>query len=369
MSAHSSGPPPFVVKLVMRLAQLLAVSLGGIIATTVITNVWWRLTPTTDMDILVYDQTVPTDVYPSHASLEQIFEYHRIPYDASQDYVGAKPGGLDPHGVWPLEAPEMIILADAYGVYQNAFGDVDEFGSTRRTRVLSLDLVRDVADWVDAGTPAYGEFAMVVDPTPDAAAALLEQTFHFRSTGWTFRVEEQLANVPPAIQSLGPDPWPYEGPGFIAVRVPVAGRAAESELVVLTEDQLTGFYTGVSGGPPGSAGGDSYFDGWFSMVEPTEGGVVDAWFDLAVTDDGAAVLADHGIPTRFPALIRSDNTLYFAGDGLSDETPFRLRRLKGGAIFTRLVTGDEFQFMYQVLEPSIAWLIDSARSNQVAAAD
>ncbi len=352
----------------MRLFQVFAVFLGGIVAATVITNIWWRLTPPTELDILVYDQTVPTDNYPSHASLGQLFEYHRVPYDIS-DYVGSLPGGVGPYGEWPDERPDLIILADAYGVYENDFGDVDEFGSIRRTEVFNAEQAQDVADWVDAGTPAYGEFSLVTDPTPAPAGQTLEEIFGFESTGWTFRVEGDLANVPPAIQTLGPFPWPYEGPGFIAVQVPAAGRDVDPRLIVLTEEMMTSDFTGVRGGPPGAAGGESLFDGWFAYVEPTDGAVVDAWFDLSLTEEGLAVLADEGIPATFPAMIRTENTLYFAGDGLSDETPFRLRRLKGGAIFTRLVTGSEFQFLYQVMEPSIAWLIDAAVSNQVAAGD
>ena len=42
---------------------------------------------------------------------------------------------------------------------------------------------------------------------------------------------------------------------------------------------------------------------------------------------------------------------------MEDETPCRLRHLKGNASFTRLVTGDEFRFLYRVLEPSVGWLL------------
>ncbi len=369
MSAHSSGPPPLVIRLVMRLTQVLAVLLGGIVAVTIITNVWWRLTTPVELDVLVYDQTVPNENYPSHAALGQLFEYHRVPYDVATDYVGSKPGGLANHGTWPTERPDLIILADAYGVYENEFGEVDEFGSIRRTETFNAEQAADVAEWVADGVPAYGEFSLVTDPTPAAAGQTLEELFGFESTGWTFRVEGDLRNVPPAIQTLGPHPWPYEGPGFIAVRVRAAGRDIDPELIVLTEEYTTSEYTGVTGGPPGSGGGDSLFDGWFAMVNPVDGAHVDAWFNLNVTDEGADILADHGIPVSFPAMVRTENTLYFAGDGLSDETPFRLRRLKGGAVFTRLITGAEFQFLYQVMEPSIAWLIDAAVSNQVASGD
>jgi hypothetical protein len=113
----------------------------------------------------------------------------------------------------------------------------------------------------------------------------------------------------------------------------------------------------VLGGPPGSIAGRSPFHRWIGVVEAAEGTAVDAWFELPVNNRGAAVLDRLDIPVVFPALIRTSNTLYFAGNGLSDETPFRLRRLQGGATLTRLVTGQEFRFFYQILEPSMGWLL------------
>lgn len=357
MSGHDVGPPALGVRVTTWVTQSVAVSLAALLFVVISTSLWWRLTPEQRLDVFVFDQSVTDERFSDHAVLGQLLEYHRVPYDPATDYYGAAPGGLGIHGEWPVARPDLIFLADSYGVYVNDQGEVDDFAGNRVTSALTLSQVEDVASWIDQGTPAYAEFALVTQPTPGPAATLLEETFGFRSTGWTIHQSEDLAELSPSIKSLGAFPWPFEGPGIVLVATPVAGRQAPLSIVVLTEDQLTHSMPTVTGGPPGSGGGTADFDKWITMVEPLAGSTVDAWFELPVNSEGAAVLARVGIPNRFPALIRTDRTLYFAGDGLQDDTPFRLRNLKGGASFTRLVTGDEYRFLYQVLEPSVGWLL------------
>ncbi|MEZ5226433.1 MAG: hypothetical protein R2710_07095 [Acidimicrobiales bacterium] len=370
MSAAPSGPPPLVARLVMYLTQTIGVSLASIVVMTMLTSAWWRLTPHREVDILVYDQNVPNETYGQHGALAQIFEYHRVPY-ALDDYVGLTPGTWEPHGEWPEQQPDLIVLADVTGVYLDENNEPDEFGGRPVGEVIWPSQAEDIQRWVAAGTPAYGEFSMVVEPTPGRAGAILEDVFGVSSTGWRIRMFDDLTLVSPGIRNLGAYPWPYTGRGLVAVSGPAGGRNQGRNLVVLTEEQLDGFEIRIIGGPPGSPGGNARFDGWVEVVQPDPGTELDAVFELPVNADGAKMLARMGLPTRFAALVRTDRTLYFAGDGLRDETPFRLRKLKGGATFTRLVTGDEFQFLYQVLEPSFGWLLDRVpeSTDQVASTD
>ncbi len=351
----------------MHLTQVVGVSLASIVVMTALTSIWWRLTPHRELDILVYDQNVPNETYGQHGALDQIFEYHRVPYELD-DYVGLTPGTWEPHGEWPQRRPDLIVLADVTGVYLDEFGQPDEFGGRPVGEVIWPSQAEDIRDWVAAGTPAYGEFSMVVEPTPGPAGATLESVFGVRSTGWRIRMFDDLAHVSPGIRNLGAYPWPYSGPGLVAVSGPAGGRNQGRNLLVLTEDQLSGPAIRVLGGPPGSPGADALFNGWVEVVQPDPGTEVDAVFELPVTADGDRLLARMGLPNRFAALIRTDHTLYFAGDGLRDETPFRLRRLEGGATFTRLITGDEFQFLYQILEPSFGWLLEQIPENDREAA-
>ncbi len=342
----------------MALAKVASVFLASLAMAVLITNVWWRLTPSRDLDLLVYDQSVSDDGFREHAILDQLLMYHRVPFTLGEDHIGAAPGG-EPFGDWPTEQPDAIVLADTYGVYVDSFGEIDDLGSRRVSGVIDVEQADDLERWIGAGTPAYGEFSLFTAPTPLDAAAVLERSFSLESTGWVFTAVEELADVSPTLRSLGPTPWPYEGRGFLAVHVTTAnGGEGSRELIVLTEDQLTAPFPDVIGAAPGGISGDAPFPRWFSWVQPIGDAEVTAWFDLQVTEEGAEVLAEAGIPTSLPAVITTDRTLYFAGDGLDDETPFRLRRLKGGSVLTRLVTGDEFRFVYTVLEPAIGWLVE-----------
>lgn len=355
--------------------QVIGVSLASVVLITMLTSAWWRLTPHQDLDVLVYDQNVPTATYAQHGALDHILEYHRVPYELD-DYVGVTPGTWEPNSTWPDERPDLIVLADVTNVRLDETGEPSEVGGTPVGDVLWPSQAEDIARWIDTGTPAYGEFAMVVEPTPGASGAALEDAFGIRSTGWRIRMFDDLEDASPGLRNLGPDPWPYRGPGLIAVSGPAGGRNQGRNLVVLTEDQLGGASIRIIGGPPGSPGGNARFDGWVEVVQPQPGSELDAIFELPVTAEGAQILAQSGLATRFAALVRTQRTLYFAGDGLRDETPFRLRKLKGGATFTRLITGDEFQFLYQVLEPSFGWLIEQVpepgmldESNDVSAGE
>jgi hypothetical protein len=339
----------------MALFQTIGAALCVVVACILVASVWFHLTPERHLDILVYDQTVPSSDLSQHAALEQILQYHRVDYD-NEDYIGLTPGDWTPHGTWPLDRPDLIVLADVNGVTVDEGGQVDPSGGRQVAGHLTPRQADDIAGWIGAGTPAWGEFALFTEPTPAPAAAVLEKAFGVASTGWRLRFFDDLAQVSPNIASLGAFPWPYEGPGMIAVSGPSGGRNQPRQLVVLTADQLTSGTIDLRGGPPGGGQGAAY-DGWVAVVEPREGASVDATFQLPLTDDGRRLLARVGIPDRMPALIRTERTLYFAGDGLSNETPFRLNHLRGGAALTRSITGEEFQFLYQVLEPSFGWLL------------
>lgn len=357
MSSAPTGPPSRSLRVVTHLGRIAAFLVSVVVAIVLITSIWWRLVPERDIDVLVYDQTVPVGEDADRAMLQQLLDHHHVDFEQS-DYVGSEPGGTAPHGTWPSEKPDLIVLADVYGVYLDESGRASDYGDTLATDPFSQAQADDLQQWIEAGTPAYGEFALVTEPTPGPIGEIFEDSFGFRALPWTGRSVEELRDVAPKIKELGPDPWPYSGPGIIFVTSPVSGRFPAPKLVVLTPGMLDRWLPRVVGGPPGAIPGESTFSRWFGLVRPQDGATVDAWFEIHVNAEGAKVLGEAGLPTRFPALIRNERTLYFAGDGLDDDTPFRLKHVQGGALFTRLVTGREFRFAYQILEPSIAWLLE-----------
>ena len=134
-----------------------------------------------------------------------------MPYDLD-DYVGVTPGSWEPHGSWPTERPDLIVLADATGVRLDDDGQPDPSGEHQVSGGISAERARDVARWVAEGTPAYAEFALVTEPTPAEAATTLEEVFGFTASGWRIRFFDDLTTVSPGIQNLGVYPWPYPVP-------------------------------------------------------------------------------------------------------------------------------------------------------------
>ncbi|MDA3039234.1 MAG: hypothetical protein O3C27_06835 [Actinomycetota bacterium] len=95
------------------LGRLAAFVLSVVVTIVLITSIWWRLVPERDIDVLVYDQTVPSGVDADRAMLQQLLDHHHVGYDQN-DCFGSKPGGTAPHGTWPSERPDLIVLADVF---------------------------------------------------------------------------------------------------------------------------------------------------------------------------------------------------------------------------------------------------------------
>ncbi len=319
----------------------------------------WRLQPSHDLEVLVFDVTVVDGGYPEHAVLDKVLHHERVDFELGVDHVGAAPGGAA-FGVWPTEQPELVILADGYGVYQNDDQQVDDFGRTLVSPTLSSDQAADVERWIANGVPAYGEFAFAPEPTPIEASEKFQRAFGFDSTGWLGHSQEDLALVSPNIAELGPSPWPYEGPGLIFVTTRAGDVDPEQQLVVLTASDLTSNLPVFIGGPAGSRGDRAPFASWFELVDPTSA-TVEAWLDLPVNKSGAAILAAAGIPTRWPGVLTTPTTVYVAGDGLDDNTGFAFRSFLGGDWLSyRLDDSPDERFFHQVLRPALSRTVDLA---------
>lgn len=339
---------------------LVWLTIGAVIVWLAWTHVAWRLQPTHDLDMLVFDVTVADDGYREHHVIVSVLEHRRIPYELGVDHVGAAPGG-DPHGHWPDHAPDLIILADGYGVYTDDEGRVDDLGSNRVSPILSDEQAADVYTWVAAGVPAYAEFATIPTPTPPAASELLQAAFGVDATGWLGHAVEDLDALSPRLKSLGPEPWPYEGPGLIFVTTRAGEVEPAPQLVVVPEADLTGLHPRFVGQAPGGRGDGAPFAGWFELVAPRDHVAVDAWLAMPVNADGQRTLAAAGIPVQWPAVMRGETTMYVIGDLLENTTDLTFRQFTPAAGLTYwLVPQEDSAPFHQILLPALDRTIDLA---------
>jgi len=318
--------------------------------------VWW-LSPTKDLDVFVYDQTVPDPSYLEHASLGLVLEYEKVPFDTEDSFVGAAPGGA-PHGYWPAEAPDLVMLVDGYGVYVDASGRVSDEGTVRITDAIRSGDAGRVIGWAGEGSVVYGEFNILGEPTESPASVGLQQLFGVERTGWAGRPYEDLAAVSDRLVTLAGGKWDHSGPGIVLL----GSHGSGARVVVLTADDLVKSLPVVEGVLPGTGRRASAgVDGWFEIIGARSGTEIDMQMRLDVSDSGRAILRTQGIPTEWPFLVRTEKSLYLAADASENSIEFPLRRMTGSPVLMRMLPqSPETAFFYRVYLPVMQWLIGQA---------
>jgi hypothetical protein len=343
-----------IVILMVVLALLLPLLLWPGVASLV----WW-LRPDTELDILVYDQTVPDASYLEHASLGLVLEYEKVPFVTEDSFIGAAPGGL-PQGAWPSAAPDLVMLVDAYGVYLDDAGEVSDQGTSRITSALEQQDTARVMSWVATGTFLYGEFNILGEPTTSPAAQQLQELFGVKRTGWAGRPFEDLADAPASLIALAGGNWDHTGRGIVLLTSGPEGAV----VVVLSDGELENGFPVVEGVLPGSGRSvEARVDGWFEVIATRPGAQVDMSIRLPVTAGGRSRLDQHGIPAEWPFLVRTEKSLYLAADASENSIEFPLRRMTGSPSFMRVLPHSaQTEFFYRVYLPVVQWLIETAGS-------
>ena len=319
----------------------------------------WSLRPASKVSLVVYDQTVPDASYLEHASLGLVLEYEKVPFVTEDSFIGAGPGGA-PHGTWPAEAPDLVMLVDAYGVYVDDTGDVSDEGTNRITDAFGEEDADIVLDWAGSGAVVYGEFNMLGEPTASPASRRLGEFFGVARTGWAGRPFEDLAAVPDRLVALAGGTWDYTGRGIVLLAPGPDGAS----VVVLTSDDLTASLPVVRGDLPGSGrSATARVDGWFEIITTAPGVQVDMHMSLPVTEGGRALLHQSGIPMEWPFLVRNEKSLYLAADASENSVDFPLRRMTGSPVLMRVLPqSPETEFFYEVYVPVMQWLVHSAEA-------
>lgn len=346
-----------LVTIVRRLAFVLVVVV--VLGTFPVLHVMWRTQPTHELDILVFDVTVADTGFGEHAVLDLVLQNERVPFELGQDHVGAGAGGV-PFGQWPTDQPELIVLADGYGVYADSEGQIGDQGRTLVSPALTTSQAADIERWVVNGVPAYAEFALTTEPTPVEASEYLQDAFGFDSLGWIGKASDDLSQVSPTIAALGPSPWPYSGPGMLFVTVQAGASQPPPRLVVLTEEHLDSWQPAFVGGPTEGRGDLAPFYGWFELIEPTTA-AVESWLTIPVNDEGADALAHVGLPTRWPGVVSTPTTVYVAADGLEDPSGFAFRQFAFGEWMSwKFADTPDERFFHQILRPSLSRVVHLA---------
>jgi hypothetical protein len=291
-------------------------------------TVWW-LWPAKTLNVVIVDKTVPHKHYREHASLTWVLHAMKIHspegrfLDPARDYVGFDPVAAVGHELTGerLRGADVLFLADTYGVYLGDYrGEAGVAGLERSPRIyggMSLAEADLVQRFAADGGMVIAEFNTFASPTAEPARAKLQPMFGVSWTRWAVRYWprlEDMREVPAWLGRLYEEvyqrPYDLSGGGLVFVH-------EDSDILVLRAgEHLHGDVIRQMRTSAGSLldvpdGGRFRF--WMDVVQATDGEVL-AEHVVKVTASGAAELARHGIPQRFPALTRRRDNFYFAGD-------------------------------------------------------
>ncbi len=321
----------------------------------------WVLSPQRPMAVFIMDKSSFSDERQKNRAINWVLTHYKFVkedgqgyYDARKDYLGFFPGDDaryetdDLSGKSPEELEElakgyhMAYYADSYGVHSDVWPEIipstlpahQIYGGLEQEDVWFLEHMLQQDKLVVA------EFIFLSPPTSEAIRAQAEEIFGMQWQKWTGKFfhtfnPEIERSVPPWVpvlyESQYDERWNPEGSGMIFVH-------EDGTLVVLQHGKhlnkanphihssrdIRNEY-GMSRSIP--------YPGWFDIIMP-DGGEEEvlSWLEPDLTPEGKMLLSRHGIPHRFPALIRrSDPGLfyYFAGDFAHSPLKRRFVRAKG----------------------------------------
>ncbi len=356
----------------------IGVALAAVLLVLFGPHVAWRLTTSRTLDVVIVDKTVPFRNYREHAAIPWILHALSIRtprgdfLDPARDYVGFDPEtkkGLDLTAA-RLARADVLFVTDTYGVYVGDYERRGDIAALERSPKIyggmSVDEAAAIEGFVARGGLVFAEFNTFASPTGDDARARLQKLFGVRWTKWVARYWPSLEDpdevprwVGRVFERVTGAPFAFTGPGLVFVRDDV-------DMVVLRPEDLTAEVVAQVRTPAGAALGlpeRGAFWFWMDIVE-VQGGEVLVDHVLGVTERGAAKLAAHGIPRRFPALVKNAGTYYFAGDFVDNAIDLGSPE-RAGVIATKQrttgcgggSTGDE-GFFWGFYAPTLARLLE-----------
>lgn len=360
----------------------------ALLSILIVPFVLWQLKPFTVLDAWVVDKTVPYPNFREHKGIFWVLNHEKLTapgkrklYDQRKDYYGFFPEGPR---TWktlamPVQAPQkpdLIYLADTYGVYTEDYLQARLSGefSKKMYGGLSAEDNQSLRNHLGEGNTLIAEFNTVASPTYGFERKELGVLLHMRWRGWIGRLYEDLTRdneVPDWVvrnyESQKKKPWDFFGRGFVIIRddllievFPWGTEAGKEGMKVVYRDAWAkrfGITEAVS------------YKFWFEWSIPDNSVEIVADFEWDLTDAGKEHLRKFGLPTRFPAVMHTVNpqfnTWYFAGDFADLEfarTPFGatgIDRLK------RVLVDDSFDsndyFYWRAYVPMFRYILGTIK--------
>ena len=353
---------------------------------------FWYLTPSRKLSVVVVDKTVPATAADSFAYLDDVSNNYRKhiglywlmnhmkivnpetdrAYDYTTDYYGPKLNAnneiIDSNSITELETiPDLLYLSDTYGVEI-----YDDHG-------ISEDEMNMISLCHSSGSVVIGEQDILTTATDEKVRGELEQLFGISTTGWVGRYIYDLQDLtdvpywaPDMWRAKYGQEWNCSGPGILLV-------SSSGDIIVLEEktdfqskDLLTISVEEEYRGEFGSSSLNYY--NWFELIEADSSTEVIATYSFNVNSTGAEELAAVSDTTTFAAVTRlqSENapsTYYFAGDFNDYTTQLQISNFMFADVFFQLLSfdrdGDVTHFYWSFYEPMMRCIMGDILENPV----
>lgn len=308
----------------------------SVIAAISVPYVYWYNKPAKTLQAVILDKTVPVSNYREHKGLVWILNNLKLTknsegsiFDYSKDYFGFFPLDKKSYDIKDLPGnmgkPDLIYLADAYGVYTDDFYTDNKRGARSELLYggLTQEDVTKVTKALGPKTVLVAEFNTLALPTSSQVRQQMEKILGLKWQEWTGRYFTDLASqnteVPSWLirnyESQYKTTWKFKGPGFAYVcsddRIFIlrVGQEVSSKALTIQFTPGAGKEFGIEGAVP--------FYYWFDVVQAQPGTEILANYELDVTPQGQKILEEYRLPATFPAVLRNNSqgqTYYFAGD-------------------------------------------------------
>lgn len=331
-----------------------------------IPRIIWMMSEKYAIDILVVDKTVPTTEYKEHLGLYWILHQERISKDNGEFYDFA----IDYHGYDPYEQKTtqplsienekhfpLVYIADTYGVYNDEDTLVD--GGITLSEWLSISKAKKEDGILIA------EFNTFSSPTSSSVARAIAKDLNIEWTGWIGKYYPNLSNddvsdwIKMQYEKQYGKKWSFQKGGLIFIH-------HNKEIVVLEESKQPMRVLFQPANDENSTllaevkKSEFYF--WFDIVEPKNGSVVLANFQLQLTEDERAFLESHQIPPTFPAITHhsKNNTFYFSGD-FAKLNQYSFSSMYFGDELMQYFSEREFKFFWRSYVPFMRAILNQLK--------
>ena len=297
----------------------------------------WLVSPSQVLNIWVLDKTVPNRTYREHRGLFWVLNYFKFRkgdkkslFMYNRDYYGFFPNTreeyttVELHSATP-ENPDLIYLADTYGVYESDYLEEESAGQKSPLIYggLSNEDIFTLKTNLRDRVTLIAEYNTFNTPTSEENRKQMEEILGIKWQEWMGRYflnlekgKEITAWMVEAYEKQYDKEWGFTGPGYVLISNWNDIIVLENKVDLGGADMFVAFENGFAD-EFGIAQEIPYYY-WFDFIQPTAGTEVCAQFHLDLTETGLQKLQKVGLNATFPAILRKKTidyvSYYLAGD-------------------------------------------------------